>query len=147
MFKYNEEFDFYGVCNNEFKLNDTVYEAVEDPDDGYRSYLGSIEVKNSDGIFFGMPLARVKAVAVGNHRDLDGWEFVDVTDGHVWLRWVPTVVTRIIHTSCLNIPQRGLNIELATLVKGRKCGYNSMVECRPSKSNVVGSSPIARSVY
>ena len=86
MFKYNEEFDFYGVCNNEFKLGDTVYEAVEDPDDGYRSYLGSIEVKNSDGIFFGMPLARVKAVAVSDHRDLDGWEFVDVTDGHVWLR-------------------------------------------------------------
>jgi hypothetical protein len=96
MFNENKEFEFYGVYNNEFKLNDTVYEALEDPSDGYRSYLSSITVKNSNGIFFRTPLTKVRAVA----NDLDGWDFVDVVDGHVWLsigtsyqdQWYPTFV-------------------------------------------------------
>lgn len=82
------EFDFYGVCNNEFKLGDTVFEAVEDPDDGYRSYLESVEVRESNGLFFRSPLARVRveeanAVRPGDHDE--GWRMVDVEDGHEWL--------------------------------------------------------------
>lgn len=79
-----EEVSFYGVDNHEFKLNDTVYEAIEDESDGWRSYLGSIETVESDGIFFSIPLAVVR---VGEFDDghTDGFSLVDVEDGHVWL--------------------------------------------------------------
>jgi hypothetical protein len=80
-----KKFNFYGVCNYEFKLDDTVWEAKENPDDGYRSYLGSIEVKESAGIFFIQPLAEVEIVAVGEDEVTDGYRLVDVIDGHVWV--------------------------------------------------------------
>ena len=84
------EFDFYGVCNNEFKLDDDVWEAVEDPDDGYRSYMDSVQKKESDGIFFGKPLARVKIVPTdglgGYEGSGDGFSVVDA-DGHKWLEF------------------------------------------------------------
>lgn len=79
-------FDFYGVCNCEFKLGDSVYEALEDENDGYRSCLGSIELTQSQGIFFKMPLARVKVVDGSSVRGcFDGWSLVDIEDGHEWL--------------------------------------------------------------
>lgn len=81
-----QEFDFYGVCSNEFKLDDTVFEALEDESDGYRSYLASIERTVSQGIFFKMPLARVKVVESSSRRGtFEGWSLVDVEDGHEWL--------------------------------------------------------------
>jgi hypothetical protein len=43
-------FDFYGVCDNCFKINNFVFEAVEDPSDGYRSYLESIQLDDYDKI-------------------------------------------------------------------------------------------------
>jgi hypothetical protein len=79
------KFDFYGVCNNEFKLGDTVFEALENPSDGYRSYLGSVEVRESDGLFFRSPLARVRVEAVTATCSDEGWSLVDVEDGHEWL--------------------------------------------------------------
>jgi hypothetical protein len=81
------EQDFYGASENQFKLGDTVWEAVEDPDDGYRSYLGSIKVVDSKAIFFSQPLDRVKVskvFATKSHNDFDGFELVG-TDGHLWL--------------------------------------------------------------
>jgi len=78
-----QEFDFYGVDNNSFKLGDTVFEALEDEDDGYRSSLGSIEVKDPEGlIFFQTVIARVR---VENAPNIDGHQLVDIDDGHVWL--------------------------------------------------------------
>lgn len=82
----DKEFQFFGVDNNEFKLDDVVYEAVEDPDDGYRSCLGSVEVSKSEGLFWKLPLGTVKIVAEGFHCGFEGWSFVDTQDGHVWLR-------------------------------------------------------------
>lgn len=83
----NSVFDFYGVDNSEFKLNEVVYEAIEDPDDGWRSYLSSIEVKESNGIFFKQPLAKIKVIKTENNdSDFDGFALVDVVDGHVWLQ-------------------------------------------------------------
>lgn len=81
----NEDtYQFYGVCSNEFKLNETVFEAVEDPDDGYRSYLGSVEVIDSDGIFFSQPLSTVKIVSFDEKFDY-GYRLIDAEDGHIWL--------------------------------------------------------------
>jgi hypothetical protein len=76
-------YDFHGVDNNRFKLGKRVFEAIEDPDDGYRSYLGSVERTDGDGIFFPLPLARVKVSEFEQDRER-GYSFTD-KDGHVWL--------------------------------------------------------------
>ena len=79
---------FFGVCDNQFKLNDKVFEAIKDESDGYRSYLGSIEIVSSDGIFFDTPLGIVKVEEVNeseDFRDFEGYRLVDVFTGHVWL--------------------------------------------------------------
>jgi len=80
-------FKFYGVDNNFYKLDNTVWEAVEDPSDGYRSYLDSIEEKiNSDKlIFFSEPLAEVKVIK-SDDNNIDGYSLIDTKDGWVWLR-------------------------------------------------------------
>lgn len=76
---------FYGVDNYCFKLGNQVFEALEDESDGYRSYLDSVEVRETDGlIFFRTPLATVMAE---EYEDgcAEGVRLVDVRDGHVWL--------------------------------------------------------------
>lgn len=81
-----QEFPFFGVDNNTFKLGDTVYEAVEDESDGYRSMLEDVKVKDHEGlIFFGQPVATVRLVS--DDGEFDGYRLVDVADGHVWLRF------------------------------------------------------------
>lgn len=80
---------FYGVDNYRFKLDDMIFEALEDPSDGYRSYLGNIvidEQKSEDrSIFFPAPVAHVKIVVDSTEStDFNGWTLVD-TDGHIWL--------------------------------------------------------------
>jgi hypothetical protein len=87
----NKVFAFYGVCGNQFKLEDVVFEAIEDPDDGYRSYLDTIKVIDSDGIFQRTPLGYVYILGVeegsiSNYGDsFSGYALVDITDNHVWL--------------------------------------------------------------
>jgi len=85
---------FYGVDNLRFKLAEQVFEAVEDENDGYRSYLESIKVVNDPyDIFSSLPLALVRVERVEiNKVDEDGEEFrfhgyhlVDTT-GHIWLK-------------------------------------------------------------
>lgn len=81
-------FDFYGATEDQFKLGSTVYEAIEDPDDGYRSYLGSVEVVDSKAIFFNQPLAEVTVLSVdevNGNGAFEGYKLVDTHDGHVWL--------------------------------------------------------------
>ncbi len=82
----NRIFDFYGVCGNEFKLDGTVWEAVENECDGYRSMLDSIQRKDSDGIFFGWPVARVRVESIYVRYEFEGYHLVD-EDGHVWLEF------------------------------------------------------------
>jgi hypothetical protein len=42
------EHDFYGIDFNHFKLDDTVYEILEDECDGYRSRHGPINTVLGD---------------------------------------------------------------------------------------------------
>lgn len=81
------EFDFYGVDWNSFKLDDKIWEAVEDEDDGYRSYLGSIEMRDTQGMIFAlMPIARVRLEHWEDcHEDV--YVLRDVLDDHIWLRF------------------------------------------------------------
>jgi hypothetical protein len=61
-FEVGQEADFYGVDCNRFKLNGTVFEAVEDESDGYRSMMHDVAiVEDPVGlIFYAIPFARVK---------------------------------------------------------------------------------------
>jgi len=81
-----KEFGFYGVDNTSFKLGRNVWCAVEDEDDGYRSYLGSVVVDVGDHIFFDRPLGTVR-IEVDSVGDFDGFRLVDISDGHVWLQF------------------------------------------------------------
>jgi hypothetical protein len=83
---------FYGVDGNRFKLGDKVYEAIEDPDDGYRSCLKAIEVRaDGAGIFFPNPVDTVTVVDLDDpppdyaDAPADGWALRSTTDGHTWL--------------------------------------------------------------
>lgn len=81
---------FYGMDNNFFKLDDEIYEAIEDESDGYRSYLQEIkpttdEEAEANLIFFQNPVDTVKIVDVTDNT-FNGYEIVSVDDGHVWLK-------------------------------------------------------------
>ena len=75
-----------------FGMDNKTYKFYENPDDGYRSYLGDIEVK--DGITSDLKLASliVRYVMIEYHStDEDGYacEMITVTDqetGHLWMR-------------------------------------------------------------
>ena len=88
-FKIGLEADFYGVDNNSFKLDNCVFEAVEDENDGYRSCMDEVRMKDDTNglIFFQTPLARVRVEdrTDGVHGTFNGYDLVDVNDGFVWL--------------------------------------------------------------
>jgi hypothetical protein len=89
----NRVYAFYGVDGNCFKLDDKVFEAIEDESDGYRSLLKTIERRDAAGLIF-QPFALddVQVRAVERHaeygkwdtKSFDGYQFV-AKDGHVWL--------------------------------------------------------------
>ncbi len=89
-----KRFSFYGACNNQFRLGGITWEAIEDEDDGYRSCLDTIKVVRSEEIFYQTPLAEVIVRETDKDVDscryhcddpFDGYELVDVKDGHRWL--------------------------------------------------------------
>jgi hypothetical protein len=90
-FKVGLEADFYGVDCNSFKLDNCVFEAVEDESDGYRSMMSEVRMQDCTDnlIFFKTPIARVRVEDESegsyDHRGFDGYKLVDVKDGHVWL--------------------------------------------------------------
>ena len=93
--------DYYGADGGEceFKIDSMVFKVLEDPDDGYRSYLGTIEyAADSEGIFFPNPIARVKIESFEDETSTDpedftgsgtceGYRLIDIEDDHVWLEF------------------------------------------------------------
>lgn len=87
-------YNFYGVDDLNFKLEETIFKVVEDQSDGWRSYYDSVEVTDSTGlIFFQEPIARVTVEEITLYtneemdsyvKDLNGFMLKD-TEGHVWL--------------------------------------------------------------
>lgn len=77
-----KNFKFYGVCDCHFKLDDVVWRAVEDPQDGYRSMMEKIErvADVSNLTFSSVPFATVQV----RTNDLEGYDLVD-DGGHVWV--------------------------------------------------------------
>lgn len=83
----DHEFDFYGVDNTCFKLDDTIYEVIEDEDDSYRSMLGAVVVRDGKAkIFFGMPIARV-VIQCEENGNYSTYTLKDLHDDHCWLRF------------------------------------------------------------
>lgn len=82
------EYDFYGMEHNAVKLNDMIFEILEDPNDGYRSYLGAVRIADSDSqyIFFRRSLAKIRIEAIDDGEIFMGYYLVDVKDNHVWCR-------------------------------------------------------------
>jgi hypothetical protein len=84
-----KELKFFGVDNHCFKLGNHVYEAVEDEDDGYRSYLGSVEIVNPESFNLIFHRRSFATVVVDQYDDgyFKGYYLRDVLDGHNWLRF------------------------------------------------------------
>lgn len=80
-----KEFKFYGAVERQFKLDNTVFQAIEDESDGYRSYLESIIRIDSEAIFFNQPIAVVR-VEKNEMGDFEGFSLLDIEDNHEWLR-------------------------------------------------------------
>jgi hypothetical protein len=84
-------YGLYGVDVNCFKLSyggeTMIFEALEDPEDGYRSCLKCVErpgIAREHGLVF--PNAHVALVSIRKVSDgyFDGWEFFN--GDHVWLK-------------------------------------------------------------
>ena len=84
------EFDFYGVNNESFALDGEVYTALEDQDDGYRSYMETVVCEHGlmTMVFPRHCLARVRVLQMSlDQSDENGYRLVDVDTGHVWLEF------------------------------------------------------------
>lgn len=92
-----QSFGFCGVDNNTFCLmingERVAFEAVENPDDGYRSMMEEVRVYHlpssgrgsADKIFFHQPIVTV-TVEEDPDTNGNGYRLVD-SSGHVWLRF------------------------------------------------------------
>ena len=83
------ELDYYGADSGEltFNIDEVVFKVLEDPDDGYRSYLGALEYTDDhNSIFFQTPIAHVRMEVV-DIETLRGYQLIDVSDSHIWLQF------------------------------------------------------------
>ena len=95
-------FDFHGEQSAMVRLNDMVYEFLQDPNDGYRSHLGAVACTPASEHtgFFPNSIAKVILVDTNNKlswpdewvppfeedRDaqFNGFYFIDAVDFHIW---------------------------------------------------------------
>ena len=78
-------YDFYGAVEEQFKINDMIFLVLEDPDDGYRSYLETVEQVETNAIFYSFSLAKVQVRK--SERDFQDGYFIVDQDEHVWLEF------------------------------------------------------------
>ena len=72
-------YSFYGINQNCFKLGTITFEALPDPDDGYRSHLDNISIINETKIFQRKPIANVYI------HEYDDYTYLTDENKHVWL--------------------------------------------------------------
>ena len=89
LYNLDKPLSFYGVHSHKFKLGDVVFEAIEDPDDGYRSYLESVVLSKPTGIFSKQPLTQVYVFPSNydgdDYDEGNSFDLIDANTGHVWL--------------------------------------------------------------
>ena len=90
---------FYGVDNHCFKIGFHTFEAVEDADDGWRSFMECVNVKaDNELIFFRHSIANIRIEVLTENVKI--YRFVDADDDHIWLafgtdlhdEWYPVFV-------------------------------------------------------
>ena len=72
-----KKYKFYGAVNNRFRLNNKVYECVEDPSDDYRSRMEDFKVElinKSNKNSFGLFTKPVALVELKREKDYDTWD-------------------------------------------------------------------------
>jgi len=94
--------EFYGADTgaHTFKIDNIVFRVLEDPEDGYRSCLGTLDYTDDhNSIFFNTPISRVKIqpyTTMGSSKwdssdenELvgSGYRLVDEEDSHIWLEF------------------------------------------------------------
>jgi hypothetical protein len=94
--------NYFGAdsADHTFKVDDIVFKALEDPNDGYRSYLGALDYSEQhNSIFFKKSIAVVRIVPFDfteetrtddsfySRREEVGYRLVDASDDHVWLEF------------------------------------------------------------
>lgn len=84
---------YYGADTHHFRLGEFVFEAVEDPSDGYRSCLQEIKSKSyrearKNGVILNShPIAVVEVVKIDSDgENFDGYELRDALINRVWGR-------------------------------------------------------------
>ena len=75
------EFDFYGCDGQRINLDGLVYEVVGDEDCAFFEVVLSDDTSG----FHELPIARV--VVEGAAFNDEGYELIDLHDGHCWLRF------------------------------------------------------------
>lgn len=82
------EYDFYGIDDTSFSIGlegkRCAFQVLEDPSDGYRSYLDSVQVCMNKKIFFPTPLGRILIEKIDSYS-LSGYRLRDLSNGHIWL--------------------------------------------------------------
>jgi len=82
-----KKYKFYGVHDTTFKIGPHLFEAEEDPDDGYRSYMRCVnKVQDEKLVFLRRSFATVEVVE-DKDQYFEGYLLKDVDSGHVWLRF------------------------------------------------------------
>jgi hypothetical protein len=83
--QYGNHFEDCSIIR--FRIDGTVYTAIEDPDDGYRSSLGQLFVSTDEPMKNVFPSVRVLGRKKENERSAihDTLQFVDVVSGEVVL--------------------------------------------------------------
>lgn len=83
---YGDEFEDAQLCR--FRLDGNIYVAIEDPSDGYRSYLGELKIDTENKMFNIFPPISV----IGHHRTIGSYgnkddilELIDETTGKIVL--------------------------------------------------------------
>jgi hypothetical protein len=81
-----QEFLFYGIDRQMFKLDEIVWGVEADSDDECRS-VDAVKLVNISGTFFREPIAIV-VVEKDQRKHNSGYQLVDVEDKeHIWLRF------------------------------------------------------------
>lgn len=78
---------YYNSHLNRFQLGSVVFEAIEDPDDGYRSYFRELQVVEMDAEKRENGALATVTIQKSSDTDFDGYILRDITDNFIWLKF------------------------------------------------------------
>jgi len=87
------DLEFHGAESQAFMVDGIVFEALSDPDDGYRSLMAGVLAHSpKDYNFYEKPFTTIRIEKIDtddtdctNSERMHGYQLVDTKDKHVWL--------------------------------------------------------------